>query len=708
MPGCNPRTLADMQARAHSGIGARESTLRERAVQMEAPFTRDAFLHAPIFLLLQVESIVDAAKASLADGVTLARHPDLLPAPPAPHAATPRLGRHHLQHPAAIPIVSEPSSAELPKPSAAIGPAVQLNTPGGTPVAPPIASDKDAQHVLQPAAAPSDQQRAGAADECAADKGESQPEVKAEAPDASPATSALPQLHASGASAFATDPTLRRSLCGASSSAELARQASDGAPPLHGPTLREAAVQAELQWPRLLAAPGCAEVHLDIHGARQRMARAFVSTRSLSDSHSIFITLANDPGSRVPLAASASARMIGRFKAAGRIVRPLPSQPPSVPPPMGLNKFASLASIATASPSLASGLPSLSLGSLANLRLPLTTSPGGTPAVTPRSTPTASLLAPTPPPLEATASTAADSAMLALAAAPPPAGTAAAVAAEAAARALERVATPAPAAASTATLQDAPQQARSGSAADSAADDGMQGQLADGAAARPNAAAPALPSMAATASALGLSDELRDIAMQCLAIPDESQRRPPIPYAASHLPSSQDATGAPLALRQPDAPPSLRQAPMLVAEALHSVPQAPSWRQGSRREAARRGGSTRSAPARDADTDMRSDVEERGAAGGAASRGPAEAAADQAMAGTEDEKVAVEGAPLGSVGARKVQAEDKGSCAVGNASESKVAAAASAVVKDGDGGRAGKQRSDGKTSREGATPKRKR
>lgn len=71
--------------------------------------------------------------------------------------------------------------------------------------------------------------------------------------------------------------------------------------------------------------------------------------------------------------------------------------------------------------------------------------------------------------------------------------------------------------------------------------------------------------------------EVREIAMQCLAIPDDPQLRPPVPFRCSHVPSRVRLPHISELVRRPQELAALCRAPSLIADVLASVPSAPSW-----------------------------------------------------------------------------------------------------------------------------------
>jgi hypothetical protein len=607
-------------------------------VQMEAPFTKEAFLNAPIILFLQIQSIVKAARRVTIDSQAMARQPSLLAptldtsqqpsadiaaaTPSMSHAmVVPMLGKREL--PASPRRAASESTSEHPTsslspttgpllisaPKAAKGPVSAGSTDIGRPSQAPqpaypqagnahdlrIGSSKsltdapcfEGEAHVTDAAVSQDRTTAKMAAEVekrdphATDRSTDtvRTESGAQGSKTEDFVATCPKLHVASASAFSTDPQHSQSQ---PATIEVASQPTRAA---GRPSLRELVHQAGLHWPREVAAAGCAEVHLDVHEVRQRMARSFVSTRSLSDSHSIFISLANDPLSRIPLALSASARIISRFQASGTIVRPSPVSVLLAPPP-GLNKFASFASLPSALPSLSSGIPSLPLSSVQSLGRTLS------PEITPRdaglhgeSPQISTALGPAVTPIMAALQTAAGTyqASSALLNTMPTTSTAA----------------PLPREAESIVGGDTRGCVAPGNPKDAMQHRGnrersiSQGSLVAARAAEQTGQL----GIAQAAAGLRVDGEVREMAMQCLAIPDDLQLRPPVPFKCSHVPSRAHLPHIDEVVRQPDKPAALRCGPHLVADLLAAMPSAPSWRRGSQMFAVQNGKGSKEARA---------------------------------------------------------------------------------------------------------------
>ena len=484
-----------------------------------------------------------------------------------------------------------------------------------------------------------------------------------------------------------------------------------------GTGLRGALSAAKLQWPPLPTGCGCRSVHLDVHAARQAMARAFVATRSQSDAHQIFITLRNDAASRLPLARSANSSMLSRFRGPGQSTRAVPGTPAPVssPPPPGLQKLVALPSMGstlTGAPSLANSMISLG-GSVGAVPGAAAVQAGLLPpqsqALVTSASPAADMVQtaaleadglqpgaqqgdPLPSARDGTASTATAAVTLASAeeAAAQDASHAAASAADPAPDAVGRTFPGAEVQAAPDAALSETQQAQEVKLEPAASPqtqapvvvaEAEPGSSTAAPAAAPHAAAADIPSITADAagafaaggvaaaagkapgaillrrppssdalqsrpqsseapcmqpvSLAGVSPhpEVRELAMQVLAVPEEPQKRPPVPRKASHiaLPPGAQGTSAAAAVRpkrEPAIAPLLGRAPMLLADVMAVVPSAPSWTAPRRQGVAARL--------------VHNDAGSQAGAHGALARTDVECKVAQAEGASGDEKVPME------------------------------------------------------------------
>jgi hypothetical protein len=672
---------------------------------MEAPFTKDAFLGAPILLALQARSAIAAAQRAALDAasVTAAQRSG-----DAGEATTPRAeAGASAQAPPQLEIT--PLKSNMPgepedRPEDEEAAPMEEDAPALTPQAPESFQSIDkisaALQLGLPRAAAAELRRAAPAESSSATEGTS---------------GTAPMLQPAGVSAFIRDPLVRKVLSsdrggasapavaagggeGAAASIELpaalggkGEGSADFTVTPRGGGLRNAVAAAGLHWPPVAAAPGCRSVHLDVHGARQAMARAFVSTRSLSDTHSIFISLLNDPSSRLPLAKSANAGMLTRFRAPGRAARqvPGPAAPAGAPPsPPGLSRLVSMPSMASVVVSTMTGAGSLmhsvsSVGLAADAGPSLQQAqvsivepsdvpvelPAARPAVavpgasaSPQQPPGASAEAPTAQPVTtdgaAGASSDAHAPQGAGDAHDAPAATTASIPPVTAARpaaqtraAVGEKATDEPAASvhragvlpsgignAQATPPAAPASAAAPLPPERVAADAPQ----HAASTQPPASAPpaialhpgltsAQASMQPTSVAeVAPSTKVREVAMQCLAVPEAPQLRPPVPRRASHIPAPNEAPAS--SSGRPAGPaPLLPRAPALLADLVSVKPAAPSWGAPARK---------RAKPAAGAVPEQAGATEDAGAAAA-----PAQTSTAQAGAGTLASKVVLSSKP---------------------------------------------------------------
>ena len=613
-------------------------------VQVPSPLPEQAFLDMPNVIALQVKGLIAAAASSTSDAQLFPcqAQPDLLgeslaSKPDQEHADTAQADGHTAQ-------------------------------PAATAQAPEAAREPAAQPDATPAS-----QAGGASTQA----------PRHETPSQARPSPGGPLVQPAGTSAFQADPLIRKKLSAekplpANAERQSPRYDAQPAAPDAASRVRDAVLAAGLNWPTLPAAPGCSNVHLDVHKARQQMARAFVSTRSLSDGHSIFITLANDPAARIPLAASANSSMLSRFGASGRsagrsalagpvgVLRTPGATPAATPTaagaaagaqafaPAGLMKGPSLLSFpslpsfgSTTMPGSSGALPAAaSSGQLPAPAAPAAAAaqmhvammaPAGEAQAQPAAQPVAA--APQPPQSEAAAAASVPPATPAVA--PTMAGTQAAGSAEpdgtskpvdgggdaimadaerpapaaapVSAAAVPAVAvatgaqqTPADSAAAPAApeagataLQVGPQpalqriQVPTGASAD-----GTQQQTpptATGAGASAQAAGIADPAtdvgaagdtpLAVAETPRKVTEGVREIAMQCLAVPEDPQLPPDVPRRCSQLPpaphAGSDAGRRPRQQQRPiPAAPNTGRVAVLLDEMFAPVPSAPSWRAG--------------------------------------------------------------------------------------------------------------------------------